>query len=403
MRMKLNLQLFAGIVDYLNSQGQDSSFNARKQLATQHGITNYTGTAQQNTQLLSILQGSAKSTSNNTSSNTSNNATSTASTTSTTAKKSNVQLNGVDQSIMDRVNSQFQVSSAYTEAMTQVQALLDKINSGKTSYTDQIKDLMGQIQNREDFSYDVDSDQMFQQYLSSMMSAGQTAMQDTMGQASMLTGGYGSSYSQAVGNQAYNQQIQQAYDNLPEYYQMALQTYQAEGDEMYKQLSMLSEADAQEYARLVESYGANSDYANNMYNREYQAWSDDVANATNIAGMQNSDWWANKNYEESVRQFNLNYNLQKAQASKSSTKTISGGSPMLEQPDQEMYEEALIRYNTQGIMGLNAYLNSLPDNINKAELEEHVGAFGKEIPKNIGELILNPFSTKSNYATNKSK
>ena len=44
------------IVDYLNRHGRDSSYSARKKLAAQHGIKNYTGTAAQNTQLLDKLQ-----------------------------------------------------------------------------------------------------------------------------------------------------------------------------------------------------------------------------------------------------------------------------------------------------------------------------------------------------------
>lgn len=44
------------IVDYLKSQGQASDFNSRAALAKQYGITNYTGTAAQNTQLLGVLQ-----------------------------------------------------------------------------------------------------------------------------------------------------------------------------------------------------------------------------------------------------------------------------------------------------------------------------------------------------------
>lgn len=44
------------VVDYLNKQGKGSSFSARKRLATQYGIRNYTGTAAQNTELLEKLQ-----------------------------------------------------------------------------------------------------------------------------------------------------------------------------------------------------------------------------------------------------------------------------------------------------------------------------------------------------------
>ena len=57
----------SSIVDYLKSIGQDSSFNSRKKLAQANGISNYTGTAAQNTKLLSILRGSG-----NTGSSTSN-------------------------------------------------------------------------------------------------------------------------------------------------------------------------------------------------------------------------------------------------------------------------------------------------------------------------------------------
>lgn len=45
------------IVDHLISVGEDSSFNHRTQLAQEHNIEGYRGTAYQNTELLSILQG----------------------------------------------------------------------------------------------------------------------------------------------------------------------------------------------------------------------------------------------------------------------------------------------------------------------------------------------------------
>ena len=44
------------IVDYLKSIGQDSSYQARASLASQYGITNYTGSREQNLQLLNTLK-----------------------------------------------------------------------------------------------------------------------------------------------------------------------------------------------------------------------------------------------------------------------------------------------------------------------------------------------------------
>lgn len=51
----------SSIVDYLKSIGQDSSFANRKKLAAANGISNYTGTASQNTQLLNKLRGGSGS------------------------------------------------------------------------------------------------------------------------------------------------------------------------------------------------------------------------------------------------------------------------------------------------------------------------------------------------------
>lgn len=195
----------------------------------------------------------------------------------------------IDQSTWDALNSSFVAPDAYNQAMQYTNELLAKLNSGKTSYTDQIKDLMGQIMNREDFEYDVDKDTLFQQALASAMGSGKSAMQDTIGQASALTGGYGSTYATSAGNQAYNAYIEDAYNNLPEYYNMALQAYQAEGQEMYQQLDMLNAADATEWGRTYDTWQSNFANAQQIYNQAYGAWQDTVTNAYNSANLQLSE------------------------------------------------------------------------------------------------------------------
>lgn len=50
------------IVDYLKSIGRDSSYAVRKALAAQYGITNYSGTAEQNLALLDKLRGATATT-----------------------------------------------------------------------------------------------------------------------------------------------------------------------------------------------------------------------------------------------------------------------------------------------------------------------------------------------------
>lgn len=304
--------------DYAKSMGLDTSWKGLQNIASQYGMNGYEGTTQQNIDLLAKLKaGQAQKKQSAPAPAPKPVATPapapTPAPTVQTPKKDASPISGVDKAVYDKMNSTFQASDAYLQAMEYTNGLLQQLSSGRTSYTDQIKDLMGQIQDRDPFSYDADTDVLFQQALSSAMRSGKTAMQDTMGQAAALTGGYGSSYATTAGAQAYNAFIQDAYDNLPEYYQMALETYQMEGDEMYKQLSMLGEADAQEYQRNFNAWEANYNSAQQMYQNEYTAWQDDVNNAFNLAGMENADFWNTANFNEGVRQWEAEYAQAQAQ------------------------------------------------------------------------------------------
>lgn len=181
---------------------------------------------------------------------------------------------------------QFAPSQAYIDAMNYTQSLLDKINTGRTSYSDKVDAMMAKIEGRDPFSYDFNTDPLFQNMLGSAMASGQTAMQDTMGQAAALTGGYGSSYATSAGNQAYNQFVQNAYSQLPEYYKLALDAYTREGDEMYRQLGMYNDADDKEYGRLTNAYGLNYQKTQDMYGQEY------------------NNYWDTANYNLNVDKFN---------------------------------------------------------------------------------------------------
>ena len=192
----------------------------------------------------------------------------------------------IDQSTLDALNKQWETPSSVIEADKFLAAQLEQIRSGRTSYTDQVEELFNKYMNREEFEYDVSEDQLFQQALASAMGSGKAAMQDTIGQASALTGGYGSTYATSAGNQAYNSFIEDAYNNLPEYYNMALQAYQMEGDEMLQQFNMAATLDAQEYGRLVDSYNAGVDERNWQYNTAFNEWSTGVTNAYNSANLQ---------------------------------------------------------------------------------------------------------------------
>lgn len=406
-----------------------SNNDTRKQVAQRLGI-NYTGTSAQTSSMAQKLFGGGGSSSG---SSTKSGASSSASKgTGSYQQSSNVTnaqaeadayrnklkdmsnvTNIVDQSTWDAINTKFTEPDAYTQAMNYTNSYLEKLSSGKTSYTDRINALMDEIQNRDKFEYDADTDTLFQQALASAMSSGKTAMQDTIGQASALTGGYGSTYATSAGNQAYNSFIEDAYNNLPEYYQMAMEAYQMEGDEMYKQLSMLNDADATEYQRTYDAWSANFANAQNIYNNAYNLWSDNVDNAIQSAGLQLSEHgqiydqtyntytavadhaqqmyaneynqWADAvnnayRYAELFQRQN-EFNQEMAYKKTQSTKTGTGGSGTsdseLKDPTETQMKKALEAFNTGGYDALYQYVDSLGSDVNMDKIDAYVNQYGQ--------------------------
>ena len=83
-------------------------------------------------------------------------------------------------------------------------------------YADRMEDLLRQMESREAFSYDPSRDEMFRRYARLYQRQGQTAMEDTLGQAAGLTGGYDSSYARQAGQQEYNRYMQELAALVPQ-------------------------------------------------------------------------------------------------------------------------------------------------------------------------------------------
>lgn len=158
-----------------------------------------------------------------------------------------------------------------SDTVRQAQELLKQqsATSGKTSgWQNQLNDTINRILNREQFSYDLNGDALYQQYKDNYMTQGKMAMMDTMGQAAMLTGGYGNSYAQGVGQQAYHGYLQQLNDRVPELYQLALSKYQMDGDQLYDRAGMLSQMDR--YQKADEQWQKEFDEAKWRYDMEWE-------------------------------------------------------------------------------------------------------------------------------------
>lgn len=182
--------------------------------------------------------------------------------------------------------------SSYTDAMSLLYAAQKNMPTYKNSYDGQLKELYDQIVNRDKFQYDINQDMLYQQYAQQYQNNGRLAMQDTMGQAAALTGGYGSSYGQAVGQQQYDAYLQQLNDVIPELYSQAYQQYSDEGEKLLQQYSLLGDLSDREYQQ---------------YSDAYDRW---FAETNQALGQYNTD--RNFNYQKEQDALTLQYNKEQA-------------------------------------------------------------------------------------------
>lgn len=200
------------------------------------------------------------------------------------------------------------------------QAYLNKVKASKpgayqSRWDDELTSLYDQIRNRKKFSYDLGTDPLYQQYREQYQRQGRLAMQDTMGQAAALTGGYGSTYGEQVGQQAYNAYLQNLNDIVPQLQQQAYQRYQDEGTDLYNQYSLVKGRDDTDYGRYrdtVSDWYSDLADARSEYNTEY---SNDLSQWGTML-----DYWSQKANDE-----NAAY-LQALAAEQAAAKKSGGGS-----------------------------------------------------------------------------
>ncbi len=214
-----------------------------------------------------------------------------------------------------------------SETVSQAMAALNSQLGAKpgelqSTWEGQVHSALDKILNREEFSYDLNSDALYQQYKDQYTQLGKLAMADTMGQAATLTGGYGNSYAATAGNQAYQAYLSQLNEVVPELYGMALDRYNQEGEELYNQYALLADQENQEYSRHQDEYNkwlAETQLAYDRYDTErnfdynqyaaerdyaYGVYSDDKSYAYNEYRNAIADAQWQQQYDESVRQYN---------------------------------------------------------------------------------------------------
>jgi len=154
-------------------------------------------------------------------------------------------------------------------------------------------------------------------------------MLDTLGQASTLTGGYGNSYAQLAAQQAYQTHLQELGDIVPTLYQMALDTYDRQGQSLLNRYGILSDRENLDYSRYNDGmnlWADQRDYLAGRYDAErgfdYSSFRDMVADDQWLAAFQ-----------EDIRRYALAH--QPRASSGGGSRSGSGGSRKKGEDDED--------------------------------------------------------------------
>lgn len=145
----------------------------------------------------------------------------------------------------------------------------------------QMQAIWDKINNREPFDFQADKDGLMRQFRDIYTRNGQRAMEDTMGKAAGLTGGYGSSYAESVGQQQYNEYMQQLNDRALDIYDRQRSAYDQETQDLFDRYSIAMQQYGRDYDegrdRLSdERYGDELDYQRQQdeYSKQQTAQAD---------------------------------------------------------------------------------------------------------------------------------
>lgn len=159
-------------------------------------------------------------------------------------------------------------------------------------YDPQMDALLDQILNRDSFSYDVATDPMYQQYAKMYQREGDRAMSNTMAEAAASAGGM-NSYAITAAQQANNYYNSQLNDVIPELYNTAYQMYLQDIDNKARDLGLLQNMDATQYARYRDTM---ADWQSDR-NFAYGMYRDDIADSQWNRSFDYNSYVDNRNFD----------------------------------------------------------------------------------------------------------
>lgn len=233
-------------------------------------------------------------------------------------------LAGVSSNTAQRVG-QAQQGYKASDAVNAAQQTWNQLQAQKpadynSKYAPVLDNILQQIQNPSDFKYEFNGDNLFKSYADLYSQYAKQGMEDAMGQAAALTGGYGNSYAQTLGQQQYQQNMLPLYEKGLELRDRAYQAHQDNYNRLLQQYNVISDQENTDYGRYRDTVGDWMTQENQAYNRyqdaqnfDYTQYMNDLNYWTGLAQVENQVYQNELDRQEAIRQYNQDYALRKAQ------------------------------------------------------------------------------------------
>ena len=169
----------------------------------------------------------------------------------------------------------------------------------ESRYDTEINSLVDRILGGEDFGYDAEGDALYQQYSRIYERNARQSAENSMAQAQAASGGYANSYAQAAAQQAYNAEMQELGEALPEFEAQAYERYADERADRYDTLSALmsaEESDYEKYRDSVSDFYADREYLTDMGDR----YSDNLYNSAELLQSLEEFYFDKEKYADDV-------------------------------------------------------------------------------------------------------
>lgn len=174
-------------------------------------------------------------------------------------------------------------------------------------YDATIQDLLGQIVNREAFSYDPATDPLYGQYRKQYAREGQRATADALGAAAAASGGIASSYANTAAAQAGNYYAAQMTDKIPELYQLAYNKYLSDYSMKLSDLGAVQGAEQSDYDKFLnelQQYNTNRTFDYNAWLDEYNMINNNLQTASGLEQLEYTKYLNDLNQYNTDREFN---------------------------------------------------------------------------------------------------